>query len=85
MALTIPTAVEAKVGTCEGPITFGATISATGRNSTIADRWVKMAEVFEAELNKKGGIFIEDCNKLLSIKIVSYDNQRNREHRSCAL
>ena len=60
---------------CAGPITFGTTISATGRNSTLADRWVKMTEVFETEFNKDGGIFIKECNKSLPIKIISYDDQ----------
>lgn len=75
LALTVPGTAEAKVGTCEGPITFGTTISATGRNSTLADRWVKMTQVFETEFNKTGGIFIKDCNKSLPIKIIAYDDQ----------
>ncbi|MDB5560338.1 MAG: periplasmic binding domain protein [Enterovirga sp.] len=70
-------AAQAKIGSCEGPITFGTTISATGRNSTLADRWVKMTEVFETEFNKTGGVFVKDCDKKIPIKIVAYDDQSN--------
>ena len=75
MGMASSNGAEARADKCEGPITFGTTISATGRNSTLADRWVKMTEVFETEFNKDGGIFIKECNKSLPIKIISYDDQ----------
>jgi branched-chain amino acid transport system substrate-binding protein len=65
-----------KQGSCTDPIVFGTTISATGAFSPNADRWVKLTQVFEDEINKKGGIKLSSCGgKTLPIKFVVYDDQ----------
>jgi len=62
---------------CAGPITFGTTISATGTNSTLSDRWMKMTEIFEEEFNRMaGGVALSGCGgKKVPIKFVMYDDQ----------
>jgi branched-chain amino acid transport system substrate-binding protein len=66
----------AKQGSCTDPIVFGTTISATGAFSPNADRWVKLTQVFEDEINKKGGIKLSGCGgKSLPIKFIVYDDQ----------
>jgi len=68
--------IAAKQGSCTDPILFGTTISATGAFSPNADRWVKLTQVFEEEINKKGGIKLSGCGgKSLPIKFVVYDDQ----------
>jgi ABC-type branched-subunit amino acid transport system substrate-binding protein len=67
--------VMAKVGSCDGPITFGTTISESGPLSTLSDRWRKMTEVFAEELNKTGGIAVKSCNGKIPLKFVIYDDQ----------
>jgi branched-chain amino acid transport system substrate-binding protein len=69
------TPASAKIGSCDEPITFGTTISATGPFSANADRWVKMTEIFEQEVNKRGGLKLAGCSKGVPIKFVIYDDQ----------
>jgi len=57
-----------KQGSCTDPIVFGTTISATGAFSPNADRWVKLTQVFEDEINKKGGIKLSSCGGKTSRK-----------------
>jgi branched-chain amino acid transport system substrate-binding protein len=68
--------VSAKQGSCADPILLGTTISATGAFSPNADRWVKLTQVFEEEVNKKGGLKLSGCGgKALPVKFVVYDDQ----------
>ncbi|TAL78857.1 MAG: hypothetical protein EPN76_03480 [Burkholderiaceae bacterium] len=67
--------VMAKVGTCDGPIVFGTTISESGAFSTLADRWRQMTVAFADELNKTGGISVKSCNKKIPLKFIIYDDQ----------
>jgi branched-chain amino acid transport system substrate-binding protein len=67
---------SAKQGSCADPILLGTTISATGAFSPNADRWVKLTQVFEEEVNKKGGLKLSGCGgKALPVKFVVYDDQ----------
>jgi branched-chain amino acid transport system substrate-binding protein len=67
---------SAKQGSCTDPILLGTTISATGAFSPNADRWVKLTQVFEEEVNKKGGLKLSGCGgKALPVKFVVYDDQ----------
>lgn len=75
LGLAAAAPLHAQAASCDGPIKLGTTISSTGRNATLADRWVRMTEVFEARFNQDGGIFIKECNKKLPIKFVIYDDQ----------
>jgi len=75
LATTAVWPAAAKLNSCEGPIVFGTTISLTGINSTLAGRWDKLTEAFEAEYNKRGGVFVRACNKKLPVKFVYYDDQ----------
>lgn len=68
-------AAQAKLDSCDGPIVLGTTISETGPFSTLADRWRKMTEVFQEEVNKGGGVEVSSCHKKLPIKFVIYDDQ----------
>lgn len=74
-ATLLPGKAEAKLNSCEGPITFGTTMSSTGRYSTLAERWRDMTLVFAEEFNKTGGIFVKSRNKKIPIKFVIYDDQ----------
>ncbi|TAL78856.1 MAG: hypothetical protein EPN76_03475 [Burkholderiaceae bacterium] len=67
--------VMAKVGSCDGSIVLGTTISESGAFSTLSDRWRKMTEVFAEELNKTGGVNVKSCNKKIPLKFVIYDDQ----------
>lgn len=68
----------AKVGSCTDPVVFGTTISATGQFSVNSDRWVKMTQVFEEEINKRGGVKLAGCGgKSVPLKFVTYDDQSN--------
>lgn len=73
LAAVMPT--QALAAACDGPIKLGTTISSTGRNATLADRWVRMTEVFEKRFNQDGGIYVKECDKKLPIKFVIYDDQ----------
>lgn len=75
LGLAAVTPAQAQAASCDGPIKLGTTISSTGRNATLADRWVRMTEVFEARFNKEGGVFVKECDKKLPIKFVIYDDQ----------
>lgn len=67
---------SAKEGSCTDPVVFGTTISATGQFSVNADRWVKMTQVFEQEINNDGGIKLAGCGgKSVPLKFVIYDDQ----------
>lgn len=66
---------QAKLDSCDGPITLGTTISLTGPFSTLADKWGVMTDNFVKEFNKTGGVFVKSCNKKIPIKIVYYDDQ----------
>jgi len=69
------TPAEAKLNSCEGPITLGTTMSSTGRYSTLAERWRDMTIIFAEEYNKDGGVFVKSCNKKIPIEFVIYDDQ----------
>lgn len=66
---------QAKLNSCEGPITLGTTISLTGPFSTLADTWGKLTDVFEKEFNKTGGVYVKSCDKKIPIKFTYYDDQ----------
>jgi len=69
-------AAVAKEGSCTDPVVFGTTISSTGPFSVNADRWMKMTQVFEDEINKKGGIKLSGCGgKSVPLKFIAYDDQ----------
>ena len=65
----------AKIGSCDDPITFGTTISLTGRYSTLAENWREMTIEFAKMINERGGIAVADCGKKLPLQIVIYDDQ----------
>lgn len=69
--------VMAKVGSCDGPIVLGTTISESGAFSTLTARWRQMTEAFAEELNKTGGVNVKSCNKKIPLKFVIYDDQSN--------
>ena len=60
----------AKIGSCSEPITFGTTISSTGRYSTLADKWRTMTIEFAKMINERGGIDVKSCGKKLPLQIV---------------
>lgn len=62
---------------CAGPIVLGTTISATGTNSTLSDKWMKLTQTFEEEFNKQaGGVKLSACgDKKVPLKFVMYDDQ----------
>tara|TARA_R110002110_G_scaffold159849_1_gene357867 strand:+ start:1854 stop:3080 length:1227 start_codon:yes stop_codon:yes gene_type:complete len=72
---TIPTPAGATIGSCDDPITFGTTISSTGRYSTLADKWRDMTIEFAKMINERGGIDVKSCGKKLPLKIIIYDDQ----------
>ena len=74
-AVAAATPAAAKIGSCNDPIVWGTTVSATGQYSTFAERWTEMNEVFADEVNKQGGIMVKDCGKKLPLKIITYDDQ----------
>jgi branched-chain amino acid transport system substrate-binding protein len=74
-ATSFTTPAHAKVGSCTEPVTFGTTISSTGRYSTLADKWRGMTIEFAKMINEKGGINLKGCGKKLPLKIVIYDDQ----------
>ena len=71
----LPQPADAKLGSCDDPITLGTTMSSTGRYSTLAERWRDMTRIFAEEFNKDGGLFVKACNKKLPIEFVIYDDQ----------
>lgn len=73
--LAAPSPGLAKVGSCVDPITFGTTISSTGRYSTLADKWRTMTVEFAKMINENGGIEVKSCGKKLPLQIVIYDDQ----------
>jgi branched-chain amino acid transport system substrate-binding protein len=74
-ALAVTSPAHAKVGSCIEPVTFGTTISSTGRYSPLADKWRDMTIEFAKMVNEKGGIDLKDCGKKLPLKIIIYDDQ----------
>lgn len=76
-ALVAASAASAGQGSCTDPIVLGTTISDTGPFSTLTSGWHKMTEVFAAEINKEGGVFVKSCNRKLPLKFVIYDDQSN--------
>lgn len=74
-AVSVATPAHAKVGSCTEPVTFGTTISSTGRYSTLADKWRNMTLEFAKMINENGGIDLKKCGKKLPLKIVIYDDQ----------
>lgn len=65
----------AKPGSCTDPITFGTTISSTGRFATLAGTWAKMTVEFAKMINERGGIEVRDCHRKLPLQIIIYDDQ----------
>lgn len=74
-AAAIASPAGATVGSCTDPITFGTTISSTGRYSTLADKWRDMTVEFAKMINEKGGIEVKSCGKKLPLQFVIYDDQ----------
>ena len=74
-AVSVAAPAHAKVGSCTDPVTFGTTISSTGRYSTLADKWRDMTIEFAKMINENGGIDLKGCGKKLPLKIVIYDDQ----------
>jgi branched-chain amino acid transport system substrate-binding protein len=72
---TLTTPAYATVGSCTDPVTFGTTISSTGRYSTLADKWRGMTIEFAKMINENGGIELKGCGKKLPLKIIIYDDQ----------
>ena len=72
---TIAMPASATVGSCDDPITFGTTISSTGRYSTLAGKWRNMTVEFAKMINERGGIDVKSCGKKLPLKIIIYDDQ----------
>lgn len=69
---------NATIGSCTDPILFGTTISETGPYSTLSEKWRRMTEVFQEEINAAGGLKLADCDgKGVPIKWVVYDDQSN--------
>jgi len=73
--LAFPHPAQATVGSCDDPITFGTTISSTGRYATLADKWRDMTIEFAKMINERGGIDVKSCGKKLPLKIIIYDDQ----------
>ena len=74
-AISATSPAQATVGSCTDPVTFGTTISSTGRYSTLADKWRDMTIEFAKMINEKGGINLKDCGNKVPLKIVIYDDQ----------
>lgn len=73
--LAAPIPGQAKIASCTDQITFGTTISSTGRYSTLADRWRTMTVEFAKMINEQGGIEVKSCGKKLPLQIIIYDDQ----------
>ena len=74
-AAAFTTPAHATVGSCTDPVTFGTTISSTGRYSTLADKWRSMTIEFARMINENGGIDLKDCGRKLPLKFIIYDDQ----------
>src|SRR5215210_1136099 len=75
---TFPSGVAfAAQDSCDSPILIGTTISETGPFATLTSAWRKMTDVFVEEINKDGGVMVENCGKKLPLKFVIYDDQSN--------
>lgn len=72
---SLPSPARATVGSCTDPVTFGTTISSTGRYSPLAGKWRDMTIEFAKMINEKGGIDLKGCGKKLPLKIIIYDDQ----------
>lgn len=78
LALAAGSPAAARDDACSGPILFGTTISETGPYSTLSERWRRMTEVFEEEINAQGGVRLADCgDQGVPVKWVIYDDQSN--------
>lgn len=75
VASSVSTPSFATVGSCTDPVTFGTTISSTGRYAALADKWRDMTIEFAKMINENGGIDLKGCGRKLPLKIIIYDDQ----------
>jgi len=60
-------------------IVVGTTISTTGSFTFASSQGFKGLQVWVDDVNKRGGIFVNEFNKKLPIKLVYYDDRSDKE------
>ncbi|MGB0630509.1 MAG: amino acid ABC transporter substrate-binding protein [Alphaproteobacteria bacterium] len=65
----------AALDSCTAPITVGTTISSSGQNAPMAEKWRSLTIEFAKLINERGGIELKSCGTKQPVRFVIYDDQ----------